>query len=110
MDKKAQSRDKLLAGVIGVIIFLVVAAAVFGFFVTGTNALGDDQASCENVGCFFNASITPDSCVISDVDQVNTCVADHGSLPIGTLFTIVLGIVFAAAVFIAAKKQLTKIG
>ncbi len=89
--------------------FIIAIAIVVGFvsiFLSGLNEFSETDA-CEDEGCAFDNPAG--FCAINSSSEgsgIACLTTPRESLPLGILFTVVLGIVFAAAVFVGLRKIL----
>ncbi len=105
--KKGQNRtgDAILAVIIGV----VILAAFTGILLGGFNEFSEEDA-CTDASCSFNNPAGFCAINASSEGSGISCPNDvRESLPLGVLFTIVLGLVFAAGAFVAIRNMLKKV-
>ena len=104
VDSSVTKTDLLLGGIVAV----VIVSVFVGIFLEGLNEFSEEDA-CSDASCAFN---NPSGfCAINSSAEGSgiTCPNDvRESLPLGVLFSVVLGLVFAVAVFIALRKFFTR--
>ena len=106
----ADKTDKSIGlGILGVIITAVIIIGFVTVFLDGINEFTPDDA-CSVAGCSFN---NPSGfCAINSSAEGSgiTCPNDvRESLPLTTLFTVALVILFAIGMFVAIRKTIKEV-
>ncbi len=92
--------------IIGAIITVVIISVFAGIFLSGLNEFSEEDA-CSDAGCAFGNPAG--FCAINSSAEGSGIVCPdevRESLPLGALFTVVLGLIFAVAMFLIIRKQI----
>jgi len=109
MNKKGQVDFKNIGSIlIGCVLVVTIIIAFTSLFLSGLNEFSEEDA-CSDASCSFG---NPSGfCAINSSSEGSgiSCPNDvRESLPLGTLFTVVLGVVFAVAMFLFIRKSIMK--
>ncbi len=111
MNKKAQRGISGLGDIlIGAIIVIAIVIGFVGTVLAGFNEFSEEDA-CSDASCSFDNPAG--FCAINSSSEGSgiACPNDvRQSLPLGILFSLVLGLVFAAAMFVVIRNAIMKQG